>query len=169
MAIYTEDSFIKYDLNTHRYFITPEYFMASYGENLSTLSAFREDANPSAAAQRFLKRLSMVLYNYIYEYGGSYPRNKEILEYIIAKDHKDTLKEALGEFAYSFYLSGNDFSLETGLSLDNGREMTMSELMTQLIPPSVKMILENSGLLFRGRHIGYDIKNIRSLKEQKEF
>lgn len=165
--LYKEDKFLKYDSINHRYYITPEYILNYYGTNLSEMSAFREDINPSTAVERYLKRLSMVLYNYIYEYAN----DKEIMEYLLASKYewRDAIREALGELAYSFSQTGNDFSLVNGLTLDSGKELEYRDLMIQLFPPSVKHILEANDILWRGKRIGYKIKDIRALKESGEY
>lgn len=166
--IYKEDSYFKYDLDAHRYYITPEYLLTVYGIDLNQLASIREDVNPANAAVRFLKRLSMVLYNYIYEYSF----NRELTEYLLNggnPEWREPLKEAMGEFAYSVYLSGNDFSLETGLSLDKGKELDRIDLHNQMVPASVKNILEVNDMLFRGKRLGYKIEEIRDMKEAGEY
>lgn len=168
MAIYKEDKEFKYDTRFHRYYLTPEYMVSVYGVDLNTLSAIKEDVNPNTAAQRFLKRLSMVLYQYIYEYAD----NKELTEYLLAggkPEWREPLMEALGEFAYAVYLSGNDYSLEYGLSLDSGKELDRKDLAIQMVPGGVKNILEVNDILWRGKRTGYNIEKIRELKELGEY
>ena len=165
--IYTEDKFLKYDILNHRYYITHEYFQNCYGKDLSTMSSFREDLNPPTAVERYLKRLSMILYNYIYEYSS----NPEITQYLLASkpEWRDAIREALGEIAFAFSQTANDFSLVNGLTLDSGKELEYKDIMIQMFPPSVKHILEVNGMLWRGKYTGYDIKKIRELKSSGEF
>ena len=81
----------------------------------------------------------------------------------------EAFQEALGLYVYSVYLSGNLFSLETGLSLDNGKELEQKDISIQHIPTSVKEVLETADILFRGKRTGYNLDDIRALKAGGEF
>ena len=167
MTIYKETQFRKYDLKKHRWTITTEYITSEFGIDLNTLSAIKEDVNPNTAAQRFINLLSGDLYRYIYEHAF----NREITEYLLASNEEwaEEFQEALGLYVYSAYLSGNLFSLETGLSLDNGKELEQKDISIQHIPTSVKEVLETADILFRGKRIGYNLDDIRALKAEGEF
>ena len=174
MALYKENRFRKYDIDKHRWTVTPEYILSEYGEDLNSLSFVREDANPSAAAQRLINILSADLYRYIYEYSNKYKDNRYIVEFLLAtnSDWADTYQEALGLYVYSVALSGNMFTVENGLSLDNGKELDMGDIRTQRIPAAVKESLETApggSILFRGKISGYDVKKIKALKDAGEY
>lgn len=152
--LYKEDRHMKYDPNTHRYYITPEYFKETYGINLDDWKVVREDANPKTAAERFLKRLSMNLYTYIL----SFNRDSDYNIYLLAggnPDFREPLKEALGEYAYQIYLAGNDFSVVSGLSFD-GKKLSKEDMMKQMVASGVELILKDAGILWAGKYLEKD-------------
>lgn len=170
MAIYKETKLRKYDVEKHRWTVTPEYMVSEFGIDLNTLSAIKEDVNPNTAAQRFINILSADLYRYIYEHA----ENRLLTEYLLAGGNPDwpfAFQEALGLYVYAVYLSGNMFSLEFGLSLDNGKELDQKDLSIQHIPTSVKEALETApdNILWRGKRTGYDMDAIKKLREDGEF
>ena len=149
--LYIEDENMLYDINTHRYYITPKYFLNTYGEDLNNWEAMRRDKNPKSAAERFLKRCSLVLYNFIYSYTRG---NHSYEEYLIAggdPSMRGPLMEALGEFAYQMFLSGNDLSVMTGLTLE-GKVLNKRDIKNQKVSEGVEIILKNAGIIFAGKH-----------------
>lgn len=139
MPRYFNDNYMTYDLNNHRYVLTEDALLEDYGIDLNSTLDSEGDANKDKLPERFLKRVSMMLYYYIY----SWSQNRDDTEYVISGvDYREDIKQAMEELAYSFLINNTDPSL-----LFTGNTLKTSE-----VPPTVQTILMDSGLLFRGTY-----------------
>lgn len=165
MAIYVNDEYMYYDIKTHRYILTNKYFSDTYGEDLNLWKPIKKDNNPSTAPDRFLKRVSLILYNYILTHN----QDSDIAEYLLAggnPEWRKPLMEALGELTYSIYISGNDFSIVTGLNLDK-LNLNKDDIEKNYIPISVDLILQSNDMLFTGKRIIRT--DYKKLKQEGEY
>lgn len=127
---YSNDDFMTYDINSHRYVPTAEGFNQVYGINL--FDELSSNTNSSAFVHGFLYRASLILYNYIYEYA----QNKDEREYTLSlQKNRQCIKEALYELIYFWLINKYDPTIMTNEKWEN------------LVPYSVKHILEVNGLL----------------------
>ena len=76
---YINDEFMTYDLSTHRYTLTIEYFNKYFNVNLTDLLINKTDVDPDAVARVFLKRVSNVFYNYIRRGAKDYEKSVYLL------------------------------------------------------------------------------------------
>lgn len=147
------DKHMKYDMASHMYVLTKEFMRDTYGVDLDATLDSKGDFNPSTLADRWLKRISLVLYEYIY----SYSSDRECSMYLLAmrEDFRDSLKTALGEFAFATLSNNIDYSIETGLNPNNGVVITEDFINTQGIPIGIKRILFSTGICTRNSFSGF--------------
>ena len=129
-----------YDLNKHRYILTPEALNDDYGIDLAATLRTSGDSNPDTLPERFLKRVSLIVYNYIY----SWAQDKDASEYVFSDpEYRETIKEAMEELAYAWLTSNSDPSV-----------FFTEDIYTNIkVNPAVHTILVDNGLLFRGKYI----------------
>lgn len=147
------DIHMKYDMKSHMYILTKEFMRDEYGIDLDSVLDSKGDANPVTLADRWLKRISLVLYEYIY----SYSSDRECSMYILAmrQDFRDTIRTALGEFAFATLSNNIDYSIETGLNPNSGVILTEDFINSQGIPIGIKRILFSSGICTRNTFSGF--------------
>ena len=91
-----------------------------------------------------LKLQSMVVYNYIYNRIPS--QNKDLIEYLLAKDarFKPGLTEALkAQLMYDLSSGGNDVVNQIGIDFKSGGAMPRSRQIQSQVSPLVEQILMN--------------------------
>lgn len=120
-----DDQIMEYDLNTHRYVLTKNGVLSELGENLDLILNATGDAEPSTLAARFLRRVSQVVYSYLYRYTQS----EAWLEYILATypPLRARVKEMLQ--AQTLYMLANgDIGLMSGVNVAKGHAMDINAL-----------------------------------------
>lgn len=138
MANYTDSGNMIYDLNKHRYILTPEAIQEVYGINLVDALDSDSDASPETLPDRFLERASKILYNYMY----SWAEDKAATEYFLSLPrNREAIEEVQLEYVYSLLMNNTDPSI-----FFTGNALNAIE-----VPPNVQTILLNNGLIFRGR------------------
>jgi len=141
--MYINDEYMIYDLNKHRYILTPEALEKDYSINLAQTLDTDDSSDPERVPELFLDRCSKIIYTYIY----SWASERDKTEYIIANEkYRETIKDAMEEYVYSLLLNNKEPNL-----LFSGKTIADLEL-----PPSVQNILRTSGILFRGKYIILD-------------
>ena len=131
---YINDEFMTYDLSTHRYTLTTEYFNKYFNVNLTDLLINKTDVDPDAVARVFLKRVSNVFYNYILRGAKDYEKSVYMLS---LPRFRDGILEGMLELGYSFIVNNTD------------KSVLMSEIESKPIPQSVEAICTNRGLFNR--------------------
>lgn len=152
------DKDMTYDYNSHKYVLTPQCVKNELGQDLEEVLDKTGDANPSTLAERFLKRVSHLVYCHIYAYAQNVP----LVEYMLAKQERfrDVLKNAMLERVL-FMLTSGDVTTQSGLNLRDGRKISKADLKDASIPMEEECILENAGLLyagFRGFPFGFQFR-----------
>ena len=138
MANYTDSGNMIYDLNKHRYILTPDAIQEVYGINLADALDSDSDISPETLPDRFLERASKILYNYMY----SWAEDKSATEYFLSLPrNREAIEEAQLEYVYSLLMNNTDPSIF----------FTGNALHAIEVPPNVQTILLNNGLIFRGR------------------
>lgn len=131
-------STMKYNFKKHRYILTPQAIEERYGISLLDVLDSDSDISPETLPERFLDRVSVVLYEYIY----SWSQDQAKSEYVLSLDRlRDGLEEAMCELCYAWLLNNTDPSIY----------FTGNTLKCIEVPPVVQTILLNKGLLIRGR------------------
>jgi hypothetical protein len=141
-----------YDLKNHRYVLKPEYIRDTYAIELAAALDTSGSINARKAVEGFLKRASMVLYNYIYQHN---PSQKEYVEYRMAKfpDAREKIQEAMGELVYYWLMNNVDLTLHSGINVETGKLYNRADINLNTVPHSVELILSSAKLLSRSRFI----------------
>lgn len=99
-----DDDYMKYDYNTHIYYLTSKAAIDLIGENLDTRLNTYGDSNPSTMAERFCKKSARKLWRYVKAHTYEY----SYIEYIVAKDGN------LRKFVQDLLLSQLEYNLLNG-------------------------------------------------------
>lgn len=120
-----DDEIMRYDYNTHRYVLTERGVLSELGENLDLILNATGDANPSSLAERFLKRVSQVVYTTLYRNS----QGEEFLEYILATypQLRARVKEML-QAQTLYMLMNGDIGLMSGVNVAKGQAMDIDAL-----------------------------------------
>ena len=120
-----DDEIMKYDYQSHRYVLTSSGVLSQLGEDLDVILNSTGDANPSTLADRVLRRVSQMVYMYLYRDTA----NEQWLEYILAKypPLRDTVKEML-QAQLLYMLMNGDIGLMSGVNVAKGQAMDIDAL-----------------------------------------
>lgn len=144
---------IYFDEDSQRYVLTDDYVKQETGIDLSaTLNSFG-DANPTSLPTRFLKRVSMIVYNFIES--RTY-LNRSAINFTIQglKSKKNAFCEALINQVL-YMVNTGDLGLQSGVNLKDGRAMHLNELrgIVRMSADAVDC-LTNAGFLYAGNGYG---------------
>ena len=104
MANYINDDKMIYDLELHKYILTPQ--AVNEDLNINMYDLFNKSEDPDRDISIFLKRLSIELYSIIYKFNIQY---KDIKEYVISlPEYRTGIKLALEEYLYTLTKNGTD-------------------------------------------------------------
>lgn len=151
MPNYINTEYMTYDLQHHRYVLTPQALMDNRGINL--YDYFTESDNPEIDVEIFLKRLSLELYSFIYKFNN---RTRDLKEYILSlPEHRDGIQESLEEFVYAIIKNGTDPNLYFKKDdLNTPLHVAYRGIVkTQYVPDSVRMILDAYQLTYAGNYL----------------
>lgn len=135
----SSDDLMFYDLNSHRYVLTPEYMAERYGIQLNDVLDSSSDISPETLPERFLDRVSNEVYAACYQWSSNPNETRYALS---LPRYRDCIQNAMGEYAYTMLLSNRD----PNAFFQNSIQRSIS------LPPSVRAILLNGGALYRGRY-----------------
>lgn len=142
-----DDTYMKYNRNTHRYTLTPQA-----AAELCNIDLNRElDASglPNAGnlAERFLDNVSMQIYQYIY----SFAYNVFAAERDLAKQPqlRQVIQYAM-QYQLMYMVANGDISSISGINFRTGQQMDLNSLQKAQIAPMAKSILQNSGICYNG-------------------
>lgn len=139
MKNYSNTNRMFYNINKHRYILTPDAIEQTYGIQLLDVLDSDGDISPDTLPERFLDRASKMLYTYMYSWAEDHDKTEYVLS---LPKNRDGIEEAMEEYVYSLLMNNTDPSVYfTGNSL-NAVE----------VPPNVQTILLNNGLIFRGTY-----------------
>lgn len=140
--------YLHFDEASQRYVLTDLAVKEELGIDLSGVLNSFGDTNPANVPQRFLKRVSMIVYNYIKKHGyeGAYLNGILRCAPHVKRDFTEAL---LNQVAYM--VNTGDLGLQSGVNLKDGRAMHPNELRGVVrISPDTQDILMNAGLLYCG-------------------
>lgn len=133
-----DDQIMEYDRNTHRYVLTKNGVLSELGENLDLILNATGDASPSTLAKRFLRRVSQVVYMYLYHDS----LNPEWLEYILAT--YPPLRSSVMEMLQAqtlYMLMNGDLGIMSGVNLAKGQVTDIAALRGRArVAPEVEEI-----------------------------
>lgn len=134
---YRDDNEMFYNLDEHRYVLTPEHMADKYGIQLSDILDADGMIDPERLPEMFLDRVSFILYSYIYLWSSEHDKT----EYALSLErYREGIKKAMGEFCYTWLMNNTDPSV-----FFSGNALRAVE-----VPPSVQTILLQYGITFRG-------------------
>lgn len=134
MVNYFDDEYMIYDINQHKYFLTFDGYEALTGEALSA-----DHGLDYQQGDRMLKRVTQIVYNYIY----TWARDKDRTEYEASlPKYRDTIRDALAEMMTGLLANKTDMTM-----FFNNKNYRFSDTVT----PGVKTILRNGGILTRAK------------------
>ncbi len=131
-----DDEIMKYDYTTHRYVLTEKGVLSELGESLDVILNATGDANPSTLAERLLKRVSQIVYTWLYKD----TMGKEWLEYILAKypPLREVVKHML-QAQLMYMLENGDIGLYSGVNVAKGQVMDIAAMRDRArIAPDVE-------------------------------
>ena len=135
MVHYINDEYMTYDIKTHKYYLTVDGYEALSGEALTA-----DHGLEFQQADRMLKRVSNIVYQFIY----SWAKNASRTEYEISlPKYRDGIKDALVEMMTGLLAN------KTDVSLFFTTETAQKFRTTDIVTPQVKLILMNTGILTR--------------------
>lgn len=120
-----DDSKMRYDYGLHRYVLTSEGVFELLGVNLDTqFNQFEPNAR-QRRAERFLKKVTNTVYDYIYE--GSW--NSQWLEYMLAKcpELRSYIQEMLAE-QVDYVLENNFIQDFSGVNISKNSAIKKEDL-----------------------------------------
>lgn len=139
------DNEMTYSTTTHRYVLTSDY-VRNHGTDLSLILNTEAHPDPSNAITQVLERVSMLVYENIYNHG----RQRAVKEYIMAcnSDMRPILRDAMME-RLEYMVNSGDLSSRSGALVAQGTRINVEDLVPSIVE---KMILRSSGLLHRGEY-----------------
>jgi hypothetical protein len=130
---YLNDDYMQYDLASHKYVITEKALMEDKGLDIRAQFVNQPDVDVPA----FLKRVTMVVYGWLYR--GV--QNKDESEYALSLPRfRDAIKEALEEQANAMLTSRTDPTL-----------FFSDKASLHPVSPMVEAMTQESGIYFRGK------------------
>lgn len=134
MTNYFDDQYMYYDLANHKYYLTVDGYEQLSGEALTA-----DHGLDYQQADRMLKRVTMIVYNYIY----TWARDRDRTEYEASlPQYRDCIRDALCEMMTALLANKTDMTL-----FFNNKNYRFSDTVT----PGVKTILRNGGILTRAK------------------
>ena len=135
MPNFKDDNHMTYDINAHKYILSVDGYEELSGEALTA-----DHGLTFEQANRMLRRVSNIVYQFIYSWAKSPSRT----EYEISlPQYRDTIKEALVEMMTGLLAN------KTDVSLFFSGETSQKFRSTDIVTPGVKLILMNGGILTR--------------------
>jgi hypothetical protein len=144
VAPYSDADMI-YDLEKHRYILTPDY-CRNKGLDLDIILDKDLFPDPQQAVSIALDRVSMLVYTNIYNYG----REKDKKEFLLAcnPELRSIIRDAMFE-RLNYVTSAGDLSLKSGASISSGTRIETRDLVPSVVE---LMILRPTGILHRGEY-----------------
>ena len=141
-----------FDAVSCRYVLIEEFVKEETGIDLGAWLNTFGDANPSNVPKRFLKRVSMEIYNYIEKRTF---KNRLLINAEISAPHKRQMfcEALLNQVMYM--VNSGDYGLQSGVNLKDGRAMSLAELRGDVrVSPDAIDCLLNGGFLYAGNMDG---------------
>lgn len=160
---------LEYDKDIHGYILDKNYFTI---RTAMTLEDILDDDNSSgidAVVEAYLKRASVILYDYIY----SFSKDIEYTQYRLCHEEMlvNTIREALIEQVNYWVLNGLDSNiLNPILNIDVTRSapvLTTEQLEAAAIPLSVRRKIKNAKLTKQWAKELYDPKILEEYKAEE--
>ena len=117
--------YLIFEENTGHYVLTDEAVQSELGVDLGASLNTSGDINPASVGERFRKRISMMIYNFIGTYG---PDENFVNAKIACSDtNKRAFTNALLQQTL-YVINNGDIGIQAGINLRDGRAMKLEEL-----------------------------------------
>jgi len=132
-----DDDYMTYDFDTHKYILTNQAVLDDLNINLITTLDPTNSASAQGNVQKFLKRISDIIYREIYKVST----NMYWVEYCMAKcpSARQKIKDAMEEQIESFMFNG-DLSVYSGI--DMKKNTVMPDISNRILCANARAILE---------------------------
>lgn len=137
------DELMEYSFLDHKYYLTRYGYENASGEQLTNYLA-------TADIDGFLKRVSIVVYSYIYSWAQDVNRTEYELS---LEKHRRAIYNTLVEMTSTLLVNKTDLSL------------FYTKEPTDVVSPGVKMMLLNNGLCKRSKYPYVDYESLRAAGE----
>lgn len=137
-----DDGKMNYDMEAHRYVLTPKGVLDDLGINLDIELDPEGDAVPQTMAKRFLNQVSITVYNWIYMHNA---RFKMYIEYLLAKypPCREILCEAMKQQVL-YALNNNFFQKFSGVNVVTGSVIDKAAMRDRTLDPDAEIILSQT-------------------------
>lgn len=143
------NDYLIFDEPTQRYVLTKTAVEEMAGVDLSAWLNTFGDVNPASVPLRFLKRVSMLIYNFIEKRTANDRGQINYLIKLSPRVREGFIEALVNQTMYM--LDTGDLGLQSGVNLKDGRAMRPDELRGIVrISPDAEDILLNAGLLYCG-------------------
>lgn len=132
------DNYMRYDASVHRYVLTDEFVLEKMNIVLDELLDTSGGADIANEKAKFLNRISLAIYNYIYRLCPL--RYRKERELALDAECRAPLQNAMEEQILYIMFNG-DLSLSSGLNAVNGTQLEARRLRQSEIAPMAKDVL----------------------------
>lgn len=140
---YSDDKMV-YNFEAHRYVLTEEYCSNQLNVNIAEVLNTAGVADIANAPERFLDRISRIIYSYIYSINAfKYETERKIAQ---TEQCRKPLMNAMGEQVL-YTLNNGDFTAIAGVNAQTGATLDKKALRGAEIAPLSKDELINSGIV----------------------
>lgn len=140
---YSNDQMV-YNLNVHRYVLTQDFVLKKMNIDLTAVLNASDSADMANVAERFLDRVSSVIYAWIYSVNPFRFRTER--ELALNGKHRPFILEAMKE-QILYVLNNGDFSALSGVNIDTGMAIEESRMQSARVSPMAKDILINADIV----------------------
>ena len=133
-----------YNTKTHRYILNQGHVLTDMNIDLSTALNTSDSADVANAAEKFLDRVSMLIYSWIYSVNPFRFRTER--ELALNENYRPIIRDAMKEQVL-YILNNGDLSAVSGVNVDSGITIDQRRLLSARISPAAKDILVNADIV----------------------
>lgn len=140
----TSNNEMTYNQTYHRYVLTQSYVRQSLNIDLTSELNTSDAADIGPAAERFLERVSALVYGWIYSVNPLRYRTERALA--LTDAYRPFIRDAMKE-QLLYILNNGDLSALSGVNIDSGMVIDERILKSARISPIAKEILINADIV----------------------
>lgn len=146
------DNNMRYNMETHRYTLTPEHVAnvlnINLDEVLNTSGFVGDRANE---AEKLLERVSRITYNHIYKYCAFKAKTERMLA--LDEQYRTTIMEVMGE-QLEYMINNGDLTAYAGVNVDTMQGMDKRVLQRAAFSSLAHEMLVNKGIIRCAYYLG---------------
>lgn len=161
---------LHYDTTIHGYILDADYYTSMTAVSLADVLTADNATNIDAVITAYLRRASMVLYEYILSFN---PRHRRAIQYMLSHDKASVsmIRECLVELVNYWTLNGIDTTITNPiLNVDVERSVpviSQADLSASAMPLSVKTMIRNHGYTTRWKNISINDTLLKSYDNEE--